>query len=152
MLKIIQKSLRNKKGFTLIELIVVIGILAILTAIAVPRLAGFTDKAKEANDEQLAAIFKKAFLIAIASGDIQVPSELGGTTIKITNSKEGSGKFIYDPDKLKKSETEYVALNELITELVDKDAEIKKSKSINITIDTNGDVKAELVKVSNDET
>ncbi len=150
MLKIIQKSLKNKKGFTLIELIVVIGILAILTAIAVPRLAGFTDKAKEANDEQLAAIFKKAFLVAIASGDIQVPSESGGTTIEIINSdtEEGSGKFIYNPDKLKNSKDDDVALNELITELVDKDAEIKKSKSINITIDTNGDVKAELVKAS----
>lgn len=37
---------RNKKGFTLIELIVVIAILAILAAILIPRFAGFTDKAR----------------------------------------------------------------------------------------------------------
>ena len=37
---------RNQKGFTLIELIVVIAILGILMAIAIPRFGGFTDKAK----------------------------------------------------------------------------------------------------------
>jgi prepilin-type N-terminal cleavage/methylation domain-containing protein len=36
---------RNKKGFTLVELIVVIAILAILAAIAVPAFMGITDEA-----------------------------------------------------------------------------------------------------------
>jgi prepilin-type N-terminal cleavage/methylation domain-containing protein len=40
----------NKKGFTLIELIVVIAILAILAAILIPAVTGYITKATEAKD------------------------------------------------------------------------------------------------------
>lgn len=38
---------KSKKGFTLIELIVVIAILGILAAILIPQFSGFTDRAKQ---------------------------------------------------------------------------------------------------------
>jgi type IV pilus assembly protein PilA len=40
----------NKKGFTLIELIVVIAILAILAAILIPSITGYISKATQAKD------------------------------------------------------------------------------------------------------
>lgn len=43
----LKKLRQNKKGFTLVELIVVLVILAILAAILVPALLGYIDKAKE---------------------------------------------------------------------------------------------------------
>ena len=41
------KKLKNKKGFTLVELIVVLVILAILAALLVPTLTGYIDKANK---------------------------------------------------------------------------------------------------------
>lgn len=40
-------NLRNKKGFTLVELIVVLVILAILAAILIPSLSGYIQKAND---------------------------------------------------------------------------------------------------------
>ncbi len=43
------KKLKEKKGFTLVELIVVLVILAILAALLIPALTGYIDKAKKKN-------------------------------------------------------------------------------------------------------
>ncbi|MDR7870028.1 MAG: type II secretion system protein [Tissierellaceae bacterium] len=69
MLKWINKK-RNKKGFTLIELVVVIAILGILAAIAVPRLGGFRQNAEISADNASAeTLAKAAELYVAANGD-----------------------------------------------------------------------------------
>ena len=54
---------KKKKGFTLIELIVVIAILAILAAVAVPNFIGITDKATAAQQNGAAAEYANAINI-----------------------------------------------------------------------------------------
>lgn len=50
MIQWVQKK-RNKKGFTLIELVVVIAILGILAAVAIPRFVSATDKARQSTHD-----------------------------------------------------------------------------------------------------
>lgn len=49
MFRLINK-LKNRKGFTLIELIVVLAVLAVIAAIAIPRFIGVQEKAREDSD------------------------------------------------------------------------------------------------------
>ncbi len=67
MLQWFTKKIHNRKGFTLIELIVVIAILGILAAIAVPRFSSVqSDAANKANLANIATI-ESAITLYMAS-------------------------------------------------------------------------------------
>jgi type IV pilus assembly protein PilA len=67
-LKRLALKARDKKGFTLIEVIVVLVILAILAAIAIPALTGYIDKANQRAAASQAAVVRTA-LQSIATED-----------------------------------------------------------------------------------
>ena len=69
-------------GFTLVELIVVIAILAILAGVAVPIYSGYIAKAEKAGDLQLLGAVSTAFAAAAVENGVTT-DELVGTTIAI---------------------------------------------------------------------
>lgn len=56
--------LNNKKGFTLMELMVAIGIMALISAIAIPVCAGILEKSKIQSDEITATSYSSAMHLA----------------------------------------------------------------------------------------
>ena len=69
--KILAKQ--SKKGFTLVELVVVIAILAILAAVAIPMVTGIINSATTSAKESDAATLNQAcktFLTSVAAGTI----------------------------------------------------------------------------------
>jgi prepilin-type N-terminal cleavage/methylation domain-containing protein len=78
------KKILNKKGFTLIELIVVIAILAILALILVPSITGYIEKANDAKNQANArAEYSRVVLEAWTNNG--TPYQRNSTTIEIVS-------------------------------------------------------------------
>lgn len=78
----------NKKGFTLVELIVVLVILAILAALLVPALTGYIDKAKQ---KQIIAETRQAVMAAQTLLDEKYATKVAGTAPTV--AENGDVKF-----------------------------------------------------------
>ena len=75
MLNKIRKNLKDKAGFTLVELIVVLVILAILAALLVPALTGYIDKA---NKQKIVATTRQVVMAAQTETSEAYAKAVGG--------------------------------------------------------------------------
>lgn len=83
------KKLKNKKGFTLVELIVVLVILAILAALLVPALTGYIDKA---NQEKVVSETR----MLVMAAQTEASSAYGTLKSDATDKKGSIEKYLRD--------------------------------------------------------
>ena len=65
----IKKLLGDKRGFTLVELMVVVSILGVLTMVAIPMFDGSLEKAKETACKANIRAIETAYTVAVVSGE-----------------------------------------------------------------------------------
>lgn len=91
MKKQVGNKLRDKAGFTLVELIVVIAIIGILAGIGTVGYGGYVKKANEAADQQLLGEVNTAFAAACVENGTEIyavdDAKLDKATVKISNVK-----------------------------------------------------------------
>lgn len=88
-------ALKNKKGFTLVELMVVVAILGILVAVAVPVYNNVTDSAKDKTCATNVRTIESAIMQAEASGvDIKNFVSQADVVAKLTATYTVDGKTV----------------------------------------------------------
>ncbi len=64
----------KNKGFTLVELIIVVAIIAVLAAVLAPQYLQYVERTRESNDLQIATNLMRATTIAVADPQSNVPA------------------------------------------------------------------------------
>ncbi|MDU7886074.1 MAG: prepilin-type N-terminal cleavage/methylation domain-containing protein [Clostridium perfringens] len=97
---------KKKKGFTLIELIIVIAIIAILAAIAIPNFLSIQRKSRVKADIASAKTIYDATSALIAEGKIQVPASDTTYNINPTDKNTTADEIESYLQTMPKSESE----------------------------------------------
>ncbi|MBS6561322.1 MAG: prepilin-type N-terminal cleavage/methylation domain-containing protein [Clostridiales bacterium] len=110
MLNWLRKKKKDNKGFTLVELIIVVAILAILVGILAPQYTKYVEKSRRASDVSNLESLVKAAQVAAADTDYDIPAGIYVITVNTTGTTvtKGTGTpNTADLDKLNDALKEY---------------------------------------------
>ena len=152
MFKFLRERKKDNKGFTLVELVIVVAILAILVGILAPQYTKYVEKSRKAADASNLENLVTAFKTAVSDGTDKIKA--GTYTIKITGRDSGAASI-----EVSTGATSATDMEKLIDSYAGdnwKSTKLKSSKWENTTTSDSGsttsvvsEISAEL-KVEND--
>jgi prepilin-type N-terminal cleavage/methylation domain-containing protein len=82
----------NRKGFTIVELVIVIAVIAILSAVLIPTFAGVTNKAKESAALQEVRSAYTSYVADALEDNVEPAEKIwvvhsNGVAVKVTDGK-----------------------------------------------------------------
>ena len=123
------KKIKNTKGFTLMEMLIVVAIIAILIAIAIPTFTKQLEKAREAADiANIRSAYSEAmvkYLDGVTKEDKTTP-DTSATTPEMTQTVEGWASLTWPEYLGAKVEPEK---GDIVTVTVEKEGTVKCTKS-----------------------
>ncbi len=70
--------MKSNRGFTLVELIIVVAIIAVLATVLAPQYLQYVERSRESNDLQIATNYLDAAQVVLATGENTLDSEWYG--------------------------------------------------------------------------
>ena len=100
-----------KKGFSLVELLVVIAVIGVIAAIAIPAMSGIFGKSDAAKGKRNAQNIVSTFNAARAAGNLSAPTNVAAAITSITSAPglSGGGAFLGSSFYVPMSATEITA-------------------------------------------
>jgi len=89
----------NQKGFTLVELIIVMAILAVLAGIAVPKFGDVLADSKTKADQANIKMIQSAFDIYCVQNDVSDPTSIDWTAAELTTNLVTNEKLLKENPK-----------------------------------------------------
>ncbi len=91
----------SKKGFTIVELIIVIAVIAVLAAVLIPTFSNLIQKANEAKDTALVSNLNKAVAMDNGSKEtvydvLKVAEDIAGINVAKINAAANSNEILWD--------------------------------------------------------
>lgn len=115
------KKIKNTKGFTLMEMLIVVAIIAILIAIAIPTFTAQLEKAREAADiANIRSTYSEAMVAYLEGNGTAAVTK---PTAKMTQTKKGWDSVEW-PDYLGKTNIPEPTKGDTVTVTVDAEGKV----------------------------
>jgi prepilin-type N-terminal cleavage/methylation domain-containing protein len=138
MFKLIKKR-NNKKGFTLAELLIVVAIIAVLVAIAIPIFTSQLEKAREATDlANIRSAYAEASAAALSDEGKEVDN--GDTKVTYTAATEKTAATYSAEVKITQASTGWVTSNPTCGGKDLSNLSVKSGDTVIVAVGTDGKV------------